>query len=343
VAVGADLGFFVGWSVDLTSYAFRKHPYSQSHFVRAGWAIGAQSGKLEYDGTFRRENRHSFWGLHAFASGVEVLRFYGLGNESPDLEDTDFTRVRAVQYMLRPSFTKPLGRRGEISLGPLAIFNKLRATDDADSSLLDQVQPYGAGDFGQAGAFAELVFDSRDNTMFPRRGWRLMAGGAAYPEAWDVEEAFGQMNGAVSWYVSAGHAVTLALRGGGKRVFGTYPFQESATIGGGTLGEIAVGEPDYTVRGFRTQRFRGDSSLWGNAEARLSVGHLRVILPARFGLFGFSDAGRVWLEGEDSDEWHTGVGGGLWLSFLNDRGVGSAAIATSDEGSRFYFKGGFTF
>jgi len=137
--------------------------------------------------------------------------------------------------------------------------------------------------------------------------------------------------------------VTLGLRGGGKRVFGTYPFQEAATIGGGTLGEIAIGEPDYTLRGFRAQRFRGDASLWGNAEARLSLGHMTLILPARVGLLGFSDAGRVWLEGEDSETWHTGVGGGIWLSYLRDTGVGAVTYAHSEEGDRIYLKGGFTF
>lgn len=343
VNYSADLGIFLGWSIDLVSYAFRKHPYSQNHFIRAGYGIGAQSGKFEYDGEFRRENRDSYWGLHAFASGVEVLRFYGLGNETLDIEDTDFTRVRQIQYLLRPSFTKPFGRGGSFSFGPLAVYNKLRPQDDVDSSLIEREQPYGAGDFGQAGAFVEMELDRRDGDMFPRRGWRVTAGGAAFPDIWDAEDAFGHVNGAVSWYVSAGRAITLALRGGGKRVFGTYPFHESATIGGGTLGEIAIGEPDYTVRGFRSQRFRGDSSLWGNVEARLSVGHVSLILPARVGLLGFSDAGRVWLEGEESDTWHTGVGGGLWLSFMNDRGVGSAAIAHSEEGDRFYFKGGFTF
>lgn len=340
----ADLGFFLGWSLDRTSYAFRKSPYSQSHKIRAGYALGAMSGKFEYDGTYRRENRSSYWGLNAFASGVEVIRFYGLGNETPNIEDTDFTRVRATQYRLRPSFTIPFGRRGgELSFGPIAVFNKLRAQEDVDSSLIEIADPYGAGDFGQAGAFAELDIDQRDHAIFPRRGWRILGGGAAYPELWDVEKAFGQVNGAASWYVSAGTAVTLALRGGGKRVFGTYPFQEAATIGGGTLGEIAIGEPDYTVRGFRSQRFRGDASLWGNAEARLSLGHVQIILPARIGLLGFSDAGRVWLDGEESETWHTGVGGGLWLSFLRDAGVGTVTIGHSEEGDRLYLKGGFTF
>ena len=343
VNYSADLGIFLGWSIDLVSYAFRKNPYSQSHFIRGGWGFGAMSGKFEYDGEFHRENRSSYWGIHAFASGVEVLRFYGIGNETPDIEDTDFTRVRQTQYLFRPSFNQPFGRGGTFSVGPLAVYNKLRAKEDVDSSLIDQTQPYGAGDFGQVGGFMELEFDTRDSKIFPRRGWRVTAGGAAFPEAWDVEESFGHVNGAVSWYVSAGHALTLGLRGGGKSTFGTYPFQEAATIGGGTLGDISIGEPDYTVRGFRAQRFRGDASLWGNAEARLSVGRITLILPARVGLLGFTDAGRVWLDDEESDTWHTGVGGGLWLSFMNDRGVGSTAIATSEEGSRFYLRGGFTF
>ena len=105
----------------------------------------------------------------------------------------------------------------------------------------------------------------------------------------------------------------------------------------------ALAEPEYTVRGFRARRFGGDGSLWGNADLRLRAFAINLVLPAHFGVFGFADTGRVWLEGESSDEWHTGYGGGIWLSFLNYRSTFSAGIAHGDEGNLFYFGGGFTF
>ena len=68
-----------------------------------------------------------------------------------------------------------------------------------------------------------------------------------------------------------------------------------------------------------------------------------MILPANWGVFGFADSGRVWLEGEDSKEWHTGVGGGIWISLMNYRSTFSSGIAHSKEDDLFYVTGGFTF
>jgi hypothetical protein len=60
-------------------------------------------------------------------------------------------------------------------------------------------------------------------------------------------------------------------------------------------------------------------------------------------VLGFVDTGRVWLDGEESRAWHTGLGGGLWYSFLNDRSVFSVGFAHSKEDDLVYLKGGFTF
>ena len=97
------------------------------------------------------------------------------------------------------------------------------------------------------------------------------------------------------------------------------------------------------MRGFRARRFSGDSSVYGNADLRLRLGHMTLILPCHVGVFGLFDVGRVWYGGEDSDTWHTSYGGGIWLSFLNYRSTFSAYIAHSKEGNIFHVGGGFTF
>jgi hemolysin activation/secretion protein len=91
----------------------------------------------------------------------------------------------------------------------------------------------------------------------------------------------------------------------------------------------ALSEPEDTVRGYRARRYLGDASAWANAGLRLKVSHINLILPGTWGISGFGDVGRVWLEGDSSDTWHPGVGGGIWLSLLNDRMAFSAGIAHS--------------
>ena len=109
---------------------------------------------------------------------------------------------------------------------------------------------------------------------------------------------------------------TLALRAGGQKVWGVYPFQESATVGG-----------EQTVRGFKKERFRGDAAAYIGSEIRARI--LRVG-GADFGVIGLADAGRVYLKGESSSVWHHGYGLGIWGGRLGSM-VGNVVGARSVE------------
>ena len=83
--------------------------------------------------------------------------------------------------------------------------------------------------------------------------------------------------------------------------------------------------------------------MFGNAELRLLLVKRERALVPRFGVFGLADVGRVFLEGESSDRWHTAFGGGLWIAIADPRHLASVAIATSEGHVRFYAQAGFTF
>ena len=178
---------------------------------------------------------------------------------------------------------------------------------------------------------------------FPRKGVFAAARGTYFPKAWDVASGFGEVNGNLNAYLSSGQLATVAVRFGGKKVYGTYPYMEGAHIGAGGLGGATLAEPENTVRGFRARRFLGDAAAWANGELRLRISNITLVVPGDWGLHGFGDVGRVWLDGEPSNTWHTGVGGGLWISLLRDRMAFSFGIAHSTEGDLFYFKGGFSY
>jgi hypothetical protein len=117
-----------------------------------------------------------------------------------------------------------------------------------------------------------------------------------------------------------------------------YPFFDLATLGGGGL----LSGTD-TLRGFRQNRFIGDRSLYGNAELRLYLSRFFMALPGEWGLVGFADGGRVWLDGERSDTWHTSYGGGLWIALLSRSNAVAATVARSDERTVVYIRAGFGF
>jgi hypothetical protein len=327
-----DVGAFVGGGFVFQRHGFRTYPYKRQHTFRAGYATAAQTFRAEYVADFRRMNSGVRTTFRALASGIEIVRFHGFGNETSIVDSDEFYRVKQEQYVIEPTLHLPLARSLTFSIGPTIKY----ASSDLDATrFIGLTRPYGSDDFGQVGGHAGLTLDLRDQVKAPRNGIFMRAEGSYYPSAWDVDSgAFGEVHGEIATYVTASMPLepTLALRVGGKKVWGTFPFQEAAFIGGRS-----------TVRGFQEQRFAGDASLYGNAELRLYLSKFYLLLPGEFGVFGLGDVGRVYLDGETSDEWHSAFGGGLWFAYLNRRNTLSVAVANSDERTGVYVRAGFMF
>jgi hemolysin activation/secretion protein len=272
--------------------------------------------------------------LLARASGIEILRFYGFGNETDNNNgDRDFFKVQQDQFLVEPSISIPFARRVELTFGPQVQFSRLDENDDRFISTLPSL--YGAGEFGQVGGRVGLQVDTRDVPAAARKGFLLDMEGTIYPSIWDVETTFGKLRGAISTYLSPPIPLrpTLALRVGGEATFGDLvPFHEAAYVGG-----------RQTLRGWDEQRFAGESSAFGNAELRLHLTRMSILVPTNVGIFGIADAGRVYVDGENSDEWHTGFGGGLSLGFLEAVNTLTIAVVTSDERTGVYARAGFMF
>jgi hemolysin activation/secretion protein len=245
--------------------------------------------------------------------------------------DSDFFyRVPQQQYLVAPSVTFPFGADGAFTVGPVL---KFAHTDLEAGRFITLTQPYGVGSFGEVGGAASVEWDTR-NGPAATRGVHLLAAGSAYPAVWDVTETFGEVHGEASTYLTprTSFGPTLALRAGGKKVWGRFPFFESAFVGGAA-----------TVRGLREDRYAGDAALYGNAELRARLGRFFAVLPGEYGVFGLADVGRVFLEGESSDTWHTGIGGGVWFAFLERANTISIAVARGDHRTALYLRAGFAY
>ena len=332
LSFGPDIGFLLGGGRTLTIYGFRKDPFAARHQFRAAFATGPTSYRLEYRGEFRRENSGRRVDILARASGIDVISFSGFGNENPAPGNNEFYRVTQDAFGLQPSLVFALGSRATIRFGPIL---KYVSTDDRPGRFLASLgNLYGSGHFGEVGGGLTLRYDSRDRPALARKGILLDLGGSAYPAIWDVDSTFGEVHGEVVTYLSARAPLdpTLALRVGGKKLWGRYPFFEAAFIGGAS-----------TVRLGRVNRYAGDASAYGSGELRLSLARVKLVLPADFGVFGLADVGRVFLAGESSDTWHAAAGGGLWLSYLERAFTVSLAIAKSEERTGVYAQAGFGF
>jgi len=326
-----ELGAFLGAGVQLDRFAFRTHPYGSRQLLHVGYATSARGFRGHYHGELRRENSRVFFALAARASQIEILRFFGFGNETPKEERTSFYEVKQTVLSLAPTINVPLSSRVTLALGPTLEHFSMRRPQ---GSFISMARPYGSGSFGQLGALAELELDTRDVPAAATRGVLIAGGGTFHPAAWDAKDPYGDVHLNASTYLTGSFVLrpTLALRVGAKRVFGTYPFQSAAFVGG-----------DSSLRGFSSQRFAGDASVHGSAELRLFLGRFYLVLPGEYGAFALVDTGRVWLEGESSNRWHTGLGGGLWFAYFRRRNAVTLAAARSAEGTSFYVGMGFSF
>ncbi len=330
-SAGPDMGLFLGGGYAFSRYGFRKLPFAYRHRIRAGFATGAGAFRVDYLGEYHRENSGVTAQLDLRASGIEVIRFHGFGNDTKAPRSDEFYRVTQNQYRVAPSLMVPLTPRLRFTIGPELTYV---STDRRPGRFLATINPYGVGDFGELGARASVAFDSRDHSLGPTRGVSLELGGAVHPDLWDVRKPFGEAWGIATAALTAHLPLepTLALRAGGRKLWGEYPFFEAAFIG-----------DRNTVRLGSEQRYAGDASAYGTAELRLSLTRMTLVVPADVGIFGLADAGRVFLDGESSDTWHSAFGGGIWVGFLSRANTLSAAIAKGKERTRLYLQAGFGF
>jgi len=337
---GPDLGLFLGGGFSTTVFGFRSDPFSSRQSLKIGYATTPNTFRLDYKGEYHPINTGVSFNLSSRASGIEILYFHGFGNETSSDAPKDFYKIQLQRYSFDPSITIPISIPMSITFGTILQFS-ITDLEQQQDRLIGILEPYGTGKFGQLGIFAAYRYDLRNSPRATSQGFLLSLEGRYFPEIWDVASPFGSFQGDVSVFFTASSfplEPTLALRAGGKHVFGTYPFHEAAFIGGGGLTASRS-----TVRGFRAERFAGDSALYGNAELRLRLTKIYFFLPGEMGLFGLGDIGRVYYEGEDSKKWHRAVGGGIWISSLKRENCLTVSFAKCDERTAFYVRIGFAF
>ena len=361
ITVSPDLGLFMGARYNRQYFGYRKDPFSSRHSLGVGIATNGLEPFASYTGNFRRPLLNFNARVHLKYSGIQLIRFNGFGNDTQIPGASSFYKVEQSYLVFAPSLdfqkkehdedaphssTEPFRSELTIRLVPILKYSSTSPDANKDKFIYSLNRPvYGTGSFGQVGASGEIVYDMRNNPAYATRGFLVKAAGAIYPGAWDVESVFGSIEGKLHTYLTAPVPTnpTLALRVGGKKVLGTYPFHESAFLGG--PGFAGIGLSDSHIRGFRKNRFAGDTSLYGNAELRLVLLPINLIVPGQLGAFIAVDAGRVFYDEDPNgaDKWHTGVGGGFWLSFLKRKQTLSIAIVNGDDLTGVYLRTGFMF
>jgi Omp85 superfamily domain len=338
----SDYGALIGGSFNTIGYGFRKYPWADKQSLKLVYSTSESGFRGTYLGQFRFENspfRLAFAGL---GSGIEVARYFGSGNDTTYEGQEDTYKLEQDRFEFEPALIYGPNENVDISLGLVVKYDK---TEPRDNPILASQPFYGEGDFTQLGVSARLKFDGTDHRALPRKGVLVTGTGRLYPSLADVTDTFGEIHGDVRGYVStpSERGITLALKAGGQKVFGTHPFFESAFLGGKTPFSLLEPGGGSSVRGLPAQRYAGDGSLYGSTELYLPIMKAFLLVPGQLGVMGFYDIGRVWAEGDSSDRWHHGAGGGLFFTTPGRHTLISFQVATSESKTAYYLRGGLVF
>jgi outer membrane protein assembly factor BamA len=169
------------------------------------------------------------------------------------------------------------------------------------------------------------------DTMKPR--FVLSAIGSVYPAIMDVVSSYESLDAWTAGYFTLPlpKKPVLALRAGGKKLWGDFPYFDAAFLGGTEAFRV-----EYK------QRWAGDASLYGTTELRYPIARFPLIVPVDFGALGFVDAGRVYVDGDSPGGWHTATGAGFWFGFLNSR-INYNVMITNQSHARILGNFGFAF
>lgn len=327
-------GVVIGGGQTLYGYGVKYDPFHYKMDLSGAYATGHNAFRVDYHGLVNTYDKDLSYVLDVRLSGIEVLRFYGIGNEVAlpvSLEEETYYEVQQSQYILHPHmryhFTRSLSVQGGVLIKQSDILLR-------ESTFVRYVLPYGASNMTIGAIHAGFKFDTRDHGIFPGRGISSHAEAAFYPKLMSNKFDFTRVRGDVRWYIPAElfSRTTFAFRAFGEKLFGTYPFYEASYLGG-----------TESVRGFEKQRFSGDASVSLHADSRFHLGKIKLLVPFYVGGMIFGETGRVFVKGEKSELWHSGIGAGIW-SYIVDKDVTfSISVARSREEIEGHFTTGFSF
>lgn len=306
-----DDGLFLGGGVVVTRQGFRKEPYAFKQRLVANVALREKSFNLRYLGDFN--DVFGKWGIHADVSilaPASTTNFFGLGNETKrTVKEDEYYRLRYDNVFIFPGLKRKFNDLHSVKLGPVYEFINVEKTPGRFVTSPEGLIYTGQVSKLQLGGFKfEYEFTSVDDSVLTFRGIKLLLSGITQ-KSFDNSYTTTNFESQFKIYIPLANRATLAMRLGGATRLGDFDFFQANTLGGNT-----IKRENGNLRGYLRGRYSGQSVAYFNTDVRMKLFTFRTYLfPSHFGILGFYDTGRVWVEKEKSSTWHTGYGGGIWI------------------------------
>jgi hypothetical protein len=326
-----DDGLFIGVVNEYKVLGFNQNPFSELHQVSANFYLSTQGFNMGYYG----EKSNVYKGFSAFVnlryqSPNYSTNFFGFGNDTPNYDDNlklDYNRVRMENMDVAIGALK---RHKNYEVSANIFFESRKIDETVDRFVSSETLFFPEDDFfdrknyvGISGAYEYKDFSFiEDLILTPKIKFKVTANTNEFSETNSAVEPSVFMA-----YPFYNDKISLDAKITYEHIFGEdVPFYQAAAIGGSS-----------GLRGYRNQRFTGQSSLVASSNLKWFVKDLESdILPLQFGILGGFDAGRVWLNNETSSTIYTDFGAGLWLQTA-DLIKAQLQAFKGNEGMRFSF------
>jgi hypothetical protein len=316
-AINADDGFLLGAGFKYTRYeGFRKLPYTSTQQLLITHSFATEAFRIRYSGEWIQTIGKADLLVNSFIQAPDnTLNFFGRGNQTvlnkfPGYRR--FYRTRYNTYQLDPALRWHTGNNSTISVGPSFQYYRMDRSDNIgrfinQSSLIKSYDSLTVDqDKAHLGLAINFNSNQRNNNIVPSKGYYLNVMVQGYTGLNNYSKSFIQIRPEFTYYQKLNSKGTIVIsdRIGGGVSIGKPAFYQSMFLGG-----------QGNLLGYLQNRFAGEHMVYNNLQGRVKLFNIAsYILPGQLGLSGFYDAGRVWVKGEHSTQWHTGTGGGLYFA-----------------------------
>lgn len=315
-AINKDDGFQLKAGSQFTRQGFRKTPYASLNRIMVSYAFATSAFKINYAGEWL-----NVLGKADVIANADIYapdnthNFFGRGNETPFVKTGNykrFYRARFNQYQFTPAVRWRNAKSGvTFSVGPSVQLYAFDSSDNAERFIVStRVKSYDSAMIASSkvhgGVVMNFTVDKRNKLIIPTQGYFFNVRVQGFGGLNDESKSFGQIIPEFSFYqkLNKNGTIVLADRIGGGITVGKSAFYQSLFIGG-----------HENLLGYRQYRFAGEHMLYNNFEVRMKIANFTgYIIPGLFGAVGFYDVGRVWVDDEHSNIWHSGVGGGFFFA-----------------------------
>ncbi len=326
-------GVMAGVGLLRVKHGFRQQPFRTMHRLGSLYSFTRNAYRLNYTGEFVDLIKRNDLLINAQMHSPTVTNFFGLGNESTNILDSG-RRFYRVNYKFVTGDVMILRRLfGDVArfgVGPSVFHywyregfneNKIFGQRNYEKIGIDSAEIY--TDKTYVGGKALFTVNNLNSGLYPTRGILWNNEFVAYRGIEGTTTPLTRLTSDMQIYASLSQfdRLVAVLRIGGGHIF-SKDFQYFQALG--------LGQNNY-LRGFRKNRFTGNSAFYSSVEVRAKLFDLKsYVLPGQVGLVGFNDIGRVWQRGEKSNKWHNTPGVGVYFIPYNIV-ILSGTVAFSEE------------